>query len=137
MEKKSMSAARRINLGVSVDEQHRGLKDLDFFADHASQIRDMRYMADNISTDMGTLYLRTALTNMTCPLCSQRVKRNIKNPLVEWLLKFSGRKILYCTSCDWKQIVKENGWQWETLAAVIVAFLIVCCCLNSLDTEIE
>ena len=115
MEKKSMSETRRVNLGISVDEQHRGLKNLDFFADHASSIRDMRYMADNVSADMGTLYLRTALTNMACPVCKGQVKRNIKNPLLEWFLKFSGRKILYCTGCDWKQIVKENGWQWETL----------------------
>jgi hypothetical protein len=126
MEKKSMSATRRrINLGISVDEQHRGLKNLDFFADHASSIRDMRYTADKISADMGTLYLRTALTNMTCPLCKGQAKRNIKNPLLEWFLKFSGRKILYCTGCDWKQIVKEGGWQWETLATVLVAFLII------------
>ena len=51
MEKNSMSETRRVNLGISVDEQHRGLKNLDFFADHASQIRDMRYMARNISTE--------------------------------------------------------------------------------------
>jgi hypothetical protein len=125
MEKKSMSKTQRVNLGLSVDEQHRGLKNLDFFADHASAIRDMRYMADNVSADMGTLYLRTALTNMACPACKGQVKRNIKNPLMEWFLKFSGRKVLYCTGCDWKQIVKENGWQWETLATVLVTFLIV------------
>jgi hypothetical protein len=126
MEKMSMSEARRINLGISVDEHYKGLKNLDFFADHASSIRDMRYMADNISSDMGTLYLRTALTNIACPLCNGQVKRNIRNPLAEWSLKFSGRKILYCTSCDWKKIVKEGGWQWETLAAVLAAFVIVC-----------
>ena len=126
MENKSMSETRRVNLGISVDEQHRGLKNLDFFADHASQIRDMRYMVKNISTDMGTLYLRSALTNMTCPACKGQVKRNIKNPLLEWFLKFSGRKILYCTGCDWKQIVKESGWQWETFAAILVVFLIIC-----------
>jgi hypothetical protein len=125
MEKKSMSVTRRINIGISVDEQHRGLKNLDFFADHASSIRDMRYTADKISADMGTLYLRTALTNMSCPRCKEQVKRNIKNPLLEWFLKFSGRKILYCTGCDWKQIVKEGGWQWETLSTILVAFLII------------
>jgi hypothetical protein len=125
MEKKSMSVTRRINIGISVDEQHRGLKNLDFFADHASSIRDMRYTADKISADMGTLYLRTALTNMSCPRCKEQVKRNIKNPLLEWFLKFSGRKILYCTDCDWKQIVKEGGWQWETLSTILVAFLII------------
>jgi hypothetical protein len=125
MEKKSMSVTRRINLGISVDEQHRGLKNLDFFADHASSIRDMRYTADKISADMGTLYLRTALTNMSCPRCKGQAKRNIKNPLLEWFLKFSGRKILYCTDCDWKQIVKEGGWQWETLSTILVAFLII------------
>jgi hypothetical protein len=125
MEKKSMSVTRRINIGISVDEQHRGLKNLDFFADHASSIRDMRYTADKISADMGTLYLRTALTNMSCPRCKEQVKRNIKNPLLEWFLKFSGRKILYCTGCDWKQIVKEGGWQWETISTILVAFLII------------
>jgi hypothetical protein len=125
MEKKSMSVTRRINIGISVDEQHRGLKNLDFFADHASSIRDMRYTADKISADMGTLYLRTALTNMSCPRCKEQVKRNIKNPLLEWFLKFSGRKILYCTDCDWKQIVKEGGWQWETISTILVAFLII------------
>jgi hypothetical protein len=125
MEKKSMSVTRRINLGISVDEQHRGLKNLDFFADHASSIRDMRYTADKISADMGTLYLRTALTNMSCPRCKGQAKRNIKNPLLEWFLKFSGRKILYCTGCDWKEIVKEGGWQWETLSTILVAFLII------------
>ena len=121
-----MSETRRVNLGLSVDEEHRGLKNLDFFADHASQIRDMRYMVKNISTDVGTLYLRNALTNMTCPACKGKVRRNIKNPLLEWFLKFSGRKILYCTGCDWKQIVKESGWQWEIFAAISVVFLIVC-----------
>jgi hypothetical protein len=125
MENKNMSKSRRVNLGISVDEQHRGLKNLDFFADHASQIRDMRYMANNISADMGTLYLRTALTNMTCPICSEKVKRNIKNPLLEWFLKFLGRRILYCTGCDWKQIVKESGWQWETFVVIIVASIVV------------
>ena len=120
-----MSETRKINLGLSVDEQHRGLKDLDFFADYASSIRDMRY-TPKVSSEMGTLYLRTALTNKTCPVCNQQIRRNIKNPLKEWLLKFSGRTVLYCTSCDWKKIVKENGWQWETLIAVIITFLIVC-----------
>jgi len=126
MENKNMSETRRVNLGLSVDEEHRGLKNLDFFADHASQIRDMRYMVKNISTDVGTLYLRNALTNMTCPACKGKVRRNIKNPLLEWFLKFSGRKMLYCTGCDWKQIVKESGWQWETFAAIFVVFLIIC-----------
>ena len=124
MKQKSMSETRRVNLGISVDEQHRGLKNLDFFADHASSIKDMQYLPKT-STEMGTLYLRTALTNMTCPVCKQQVKRNVKNPLIEWFLKFSGRRVLYCTGCDWKKIVKESGWQWETLSTVLVAFLIV------------
>jgi hypothetical protein len=126
MENKSMLEPRRVNLGIAVDEHHRGLKNLDFYADHASSIQDMSYRPGGMLNDMGTLYLRTALTNMTCPLCQQQVKRNIKNPLAEWFLKFSGRKILYCTSCDWKKIAKENEWQWETLAGVLAAFVIVC-----------
>ena len=120
----NMPETRRINLGISVDEQHRGLKDLDFFADYASSIRDMQY-STKISSEMGTLYLRTALTNITCPVCRQQVKRNIKNPLIEWFLKFSGRKALYCTSCDWKKTVKASGWQRETLMTILTAFLIV------------
>jgi len=125
MEKKSVFETKKVNLGISVDEQHRGLKNLDFFADHISFIQDMRCIP-KVSTEMGTLYLRAALTNMTCPHCKGQVKRNIRNPLAEWFLKFSGRKILYCTGCDWKQIVKESEWQWEILAAVLVAFFIVC-----------
>ncbi len=120
-----MSETPRVNLGISIDEQHRGLKDLDFFTDYASSIKDMQYMP-KISSEVGALYLRTALTNMSCPVCKKQVKRNIKNPIKEWFLKFSGRKVLYCTSCDWKKTVKEGGWQWETLMPALIAFLIVC-----------
>lgn len=120
-----MPETSRVNLGISIDEQHRGLKDLDFFADYASSIKDMQYMP-KISSEMGALYLRTALTNMSCPVCKKQVKRNIKNPIKEWFLKLSGRKVLYCTSCDWKKTVKESGWHWETLMPALVAFLIIC-----------
>lgn len=126
METKGVLGTERAGLGISIAEEHRGLKDLDFFADHVTTIPGMRYMPDNVSMEMGTLYLRTALTNITCPLCKKPVKRNIKNPPLEWLLKFSGRKVLYCTGCNWKKIVKEHGWQWENLTAAIAALLIIC-----------
>jgi hypothetical protein len=121
---KNMSKAQKVNLRVSVDEQHRGLKNLDFFADH-TVIEDMKFRSNKASTVMGPLYLRTALTTLTCPLCSEQVKRNIKNHPIEWFLKFAGRKILYCTSCNWKEIVKENRWEWEIIAPALVVFLIV------------
>lgn len=117
----------RNKLGLSVDEQHRGLKNLDFFADHASSIRDMRYTADDISGDVSTLYLRAALTNINCPLCHKKAKRDSSNPILEWFLKFSGRKILRCESCDWREIVKESGWQRETITTILVAMLIIAC----------
>lgn len=125
MDKNNFIEINRNKLGLSVDEQHRGLKNLDFFADHASSVRDMRYMADDLSGDVGTLYLRAALTNVSCPVCHTRAKRDSSNPILEWLLKFSGRKMLRCTSCGWREIVKETGWQWETVATMLVAFLIV------------
>lgn len=126
MGNKGMSETRKVGLGISIAEEHRGVKNLDFFTDHVSAIRDMRYMPDNASAEMGTLYLRSALTNMACPLCNKPVKRNVKNSPLEWFLKFSGRKVLYCTGCNWKKIVKEHGWHWENLTAAIVALLIVC-----------
>ena len=115
----------KAQIKVSVDEKHRGLKNLDFFADH-TVIDDMKFTASKTSQMMGPLYLRTALTSITCPLCNEQVKRNIKNHPMEWFLKFAGRKILYCTSCNWKEIVKENRWEWEVLAPALVVFLIVC-----------
>ncbi|MBA4389443.1 MAG: hypothetical protein C0399_00690 [Syntrophus sp. (in: bacteria)] len=120
-----MSKAQRVSLRVSVDEQHRGLKNLDFFADH-TVIDDMKFTPNRVSTVIGPLYLRTALTTITCPLCNEQVKRNIKDRPIEWFLKFAGRKILYCTSCNWKEIVKENRWEWEIVAPVLAVFLIVC-----------
>ncbi len=115
----------RVNLGLAVDEQHRGVKNLDFFADHASKIKDMRVMPYQTTSEMGPLYLRTALTTLTCPRCSERVRRNIKHHPSEWFLKFTGRKILYCTNCDWKEIIKEGRWEWETVATVLTTFFLI------------
>ena len=126
MEKKRASLHEKVDLGISIDEQHTGLKDLDFFADHTKSIEDMRYAPDRTSTVIGPLYLRTALTTIACPRCNERVRRNMKNHPMEWLLKFAGRNILYCTHCDWKEIVKESKWEWETIATALAAFLIVC-----------
>lgn len=120
-----MSKAQRVSLRVSVDKQHRGLNNLDFFADH-TVIDDMKFTPEKESTVMGPLYLRTALTTLTCPVCNGQVKRNIKDHPIEWFLKFAGRKILYCTSCNWKEIVKENRWEWEILVPALVVVLIVC-----------
>jgi DNA-directed RNA polymerase subunit RPC12/RpoP len=126
MEGKRMPDAHKVNLRVSVEEYHRGLKNLDFFADHTASNEDMRFMPDKVSAEMGPLYLRTALTTIACPLCNHKVKRNIRHHPVEWLLKFVGRNILYCTGCGWKEIVKESRWEWETIATAFAAFLIVC-----------
>ena len=125
MGKENVSEDQHVNLGVSVEESHRGLKNLDFFADHMPPVRKMQYMPENTVT-MDALYLRTALTALRCPVCNQEARRNAKGHVMEWFLKFIGRKIVYCTSCDWKEIVKENKWEWETIAAAIAAFIIVC-----------
>ncbi len=125
MEKESTSEAQHVNLRVSVEELHRGLKNLDFFADHTAPVKKMQYTPENTVT-MDSLYLRTALTTLRCPLCNQEAKRNMKGHLMEWFLKFAGRKIVYCTSCDWKEIVKENKWEWETIGTALAAFLIIC-----------
>ena len=125
MERKKIEKNGKAGLGVSVDEQHKGLRNLDFFADHSIVAKNMRYNSNQVST-MGPLYLRTALATITCPKCNGKVKRNIRNHPREWFLKFVGRKILYCTNCDWKETIKEGRWEWEAILGAVIAFLIVC-----------
>jgi hypothetical protein len=115
------------SLRVKIDEAYRGIKDLDFFADHTrAQIqRDINLIPSRFSTSVDELYLRTVLTSIFCPKCQHPVKRSYRKHPREWLLKFAGRKILYCTNCDWRDTVKVNRWEWEIIATAFAAFLIV------------
>lgn len=129
MGKKHASQTCKVNLGIAVDNPCRGLHALDFFADHISHAdcgKNVRLEPSKSPGVMGPLYLRTALTTISCPFCGAKVKRNIRNQPLEWLLKYAGRKILYCTKCDWHQIVKEGHWERETIAAALTAFIIIC-----------
>ncbi len=114
------------SLRVSVEEQHKGLKDLDFFADHTHLPETMQYNPNRVTSDMGVLYLRCALTSLSCPACGGEVKRRHRLHPVDWLLKFAGRKVFYCTGCDWNEVVKIGRWEWETILTALAAFLIVC-----------
>ena len=114
------------NLRVSVQEYHKGLKDLDFFADHTHLPGIMQFNANRDTSGMGSLYLRTALTSLSCPSCGGEVKRRYGLHPFNWLLKFAGRKVFYCTDCDWSEVVKIGKWEWETILTALAAFLIVC-----------
>jgi len=117
------------NLRVSVDERGRGLKDIDFIADH-TPFRDlMQYNTTRSVSDMGPLYLRQALTSLKCPECGNEVKRSYRMHPREWVLKFAGRKVFYCTHCDWCEIVKIGRWEWQTILTVLAAFTIICAAL--------
>ncbi len=126
MEQRAVSKASGGNLRISVDERNRGLKDLDFIADHTHLQNLMQFSARRAVSDMGPLYLRCALTSLSCPECGGEVKRSCRIHPVEWVLKFAGRKIYYCTHCGWRDIVKMGQWEWQTILTVLVAFLIVC-----------
>ena len=122
----AMSKLRKGNLRVSVDERNKGLKDLDFIADH-TQFRDlMQYDATRPATDMGPLYLRQALTSLKCPDCGHEVKRSYRLHPLEWVLKYTGRKVYHCTNCSWREIVKVGHWEWPTILTVLAAFTIIC-----------
>ncbi len=126
MDQHAISKMPRGNLRISVDERNRGLKDLDFIADHTQFKNLMRYDATRPVSDMGPLYLRQALTSLTCPECGHKVKRSYRLHPLEWILKYAGRKVYHCTNCDWREIVKMGQWEWQTILAVAVAFTIVC-----------
>jgi len=113
------------NLRVAIDEEYRGIKDLDFFADHTQIQSEINLIPRRFSTSVDELYLRTVLTSITCPKCKQPVRRSYRRHPKEWFLKFAGRKILYCTHCDWREIVKVNRWEWEIIATVLAVTLIV------------
>ena len=116
----------KVNLRVSVDERNKGLKDIDFIADH-TQYRDlMQYGATRSVSDMGPLYLRQALTSLKCPECGHEVKRSYRAHPREWILKYAGRKVFYCTHCDWREIVKLGQWEWPTILTALAAFVIIC-----------
>jgi len=113
------------SLRVAVDEEYRGIKGLDFFADHTEIQKEINLAPRRYSTSVDELYLRTVLTSITCPKCKQPVRRSYRKHPREWLLKFAGRKVLYCTHCDWHEIVKVNRWEWEIIATALAVFLIV------------
>lgn len=113
------------SLRVAIDEVHRGIKDLDFFADHTQIQKEINLIPKRFSTSVDELYLRTVLTSITCPKCKQPVRRSYRKHPKEWFLKFAGRKILYCTSCDWREIVKVNRWEWEIIATALAVSLII------------
>lgn len=118
--------SKKGSLRVSVDERNRGLKDIDFIADHTPFNDLMQYGATRSSvSDMGPLYLRHALTSLKCPQCGQEVKRSYRKHPREWLLRYAGRKVFYCTHCDWREIVKMGQWEWQTILTVVAALTII------------
>lgn len=126
MEQREISKVSKGNLRVSVQEHNKGLKDLDFFADHTHLQNIMQFNAQRSFSDMGPLYLRTALTSLSCPDCGGEVKRSYRFHPVEWLLKFAGRKVFYCTNCSWREVVKIGQWEWQTIITALAAFSIIC-----------
>lgn len=126
MEQRAESKISKGSLHVSVEERNRGVKDLDFFADHTHLQHLMQFSAHRTVSDMGPLYLRCALTSLSCPECGGEVKRSYRVHPVEWLLKFAGRKVFYCTNCDWREVVKMGDWEWQTVLTVLAAFVIIC-----------
>ena len=126
MGRHAVSKVPRVNLRVSVDERYRGLKDIDFIADH-TQYRDlMRYDPTRGVSDVGPLYLRQALTSVQCPRCGHEVKKSGRFHPLEWVLKYAGRKVFYCSRCNWREIVKMGQWEWQTILTVLAAFTIIC-----------
>ncbi len=126
MGQQAISKITKGSLRISVDERHRGLKDIDFIADH-TQYRDlMQYDATRSVSDMGPLYLRQALTSLKCPECGHEVKRSYRARPLDWVLKYAGRKVFYCTHCDWHEIVKMGRWEWPTILTVLAALAIIC-----------
>ena len=116
----------KVNLRVSVDEKEKGLKDIDFIADHTPFSDLMQYNEKRSVSDMGPLYLRHALTSLKCPECGHEVKRSYRKHPREWVLKYAGRKIYYCTHCNWRETVKMGQWEWQTVLTVVAALTIIC-----------
>ncbi|MHB8109563.1 MAG: transposase family protein [Syntrophorhabdaceae bacterium] len=125
MDRRVISRMAKGSLRVSVDVRNKGLKDIDFIADHTHLDNLMQFNASRPSADMGPLYLRCALTSITCPECGAEVKRSYRAHPLEWVLKFAGRKVFHCTHCNWREIVKMGQWEWQTVLTVLAAFTIV------------
>jgi hypothetical protein len=107
----------RVEVKASVDLDHQ-VNFVDLFVDHTGRNTAIDIVPNRAMAFAD--YLRDLLKPITCPICnSPQVKRSSKASVKEWLLKFSGRKIFYCTNCHWTEIAKVQKWDWEV--AIIVA----------------
>jgi hypothetical protein len=108
---------------ASVDTDFR-VNFIDLFVDHTSRGADINIVPNRFGVFSD--YLRDILTPINCPNCeSPHVRRSSGRSIREWLLKFAGRKVYYCTNCDWKDIVKVQRWEWEVVLTVALCLLLV------------
>lgn len=102
-------------LQVSIDEEFKRLKRVDLFI--------VPYTMNAI-TD--SLHLRRLLTPVTCPACqSQQARYSYTGYLKERFLKIAGRRFLYCSNCNTRQIVKVHTWEWEIVGAALAMLFIL------------
>ena len=97
---------------------------IDLFTDFTGMQKDLRVVSEHIDS------MSDILVNWTspspCPSCRQsNLKRGEGWNFKEWLLKFSGRRILRCDNCGWESAVKLYRWEWETIITAIVVFLVL------------
>jgi hypothetical protein len=110
-------------LKASVDTDFR-VNFIDLFVDHTGKGADINIVPNRFGVFSD--YLRDILTPITCPNCeSPHVRRSSGRSIREWLLKFTGRKVYYCTNCNWKDIVKVQRWEWEVVLTVVLCLLLV------------
>jgi hypothetical protein len=119
----SSIAQEKGKMRASVEHEHQ-IKSVDLFVDYTQRETDINIVSrkDGAFSD----YLRDMLTPMTCPVChSSHVKRSYRWSLKEWLLRFTGRKVFYCTDCRWSQVVKVYRWEWEVFATAFATLVII------------
>ncbi len=114
-----------VRLKASVDQDH-GMRLVDLFVDHTSKGQRIRIASGGNSAITMTDHLKLLLSPVTCPNCqSSGMKRSDRWNIKQWFLKFSGRKVFFCTDCGFKQTSKVGRWELETIATAIAVALVL------------
>lgn len=113
-------------LQVSIDEEFKGLKHVDLFADYSHTEESKKIVPYTMNTITDSVHLRRLLTPVTCPACqSQQARYSYTGYLKERFLKIAGRRFLYCSNCNTRQIVKVHTWEWEIVSAALAMLFIL------------
>lgn len=113
----------RVEVKASVDSDHQ-VNFVDLFVDHTGKDTAIDIVPNK--TEAFADYLRDLLKPIVCPNCnSPQVRRSSKKSIKEWLLKFSGRTVFYCTNCDWKKTAKVQKWDWEVVVTAAICLSIL------------